>query len=66
MSNTQMQKQNKKQTKMYEKCDLDQISRKLKFWELTSKREFAMILHVYLGGWTILYEKSSIIDSKQP
>ena len=51
---------------MYEKCDLDQISRKLKFWELTSKREFAMILHVYLGGWTILYEKSSIIDSKQP
>lgn len=51
---------------MYEKCDLDQISRKLNFRGLTLRREFVMIHHVYLGGWTILYEKSSIIDSKQP
>lgn len=51
---------------MYRKCDLDQISRKLNFRGLTLRREFVMIRHVYLGGWAILFRKSSIIGSKQP
>ncbi len=37
MGNTQASKKNKKQTKIYKKCDLDQISRKLKFWRVDIK-----------------------------
>lgn len=70
MNNTQTQKKNKKQSNSFKKCDLNQISRKLKFGVLTSKnffaRFFARMRLVYFGGWTILLEKSSIIDSKQP
>ena len=66
MNNTKTQKKNKKQSNSFKKCDLNQISRKLKFGVLTSKNFFARMRLVYFGGWTILLEKSSIIDSKQP
>ena len=37
MGNTQASKKNKKQTRIYKKCDLDQISRRLKSWRVDIK-----------------------------
>lgn len=37
MNNTQTQKKNKKQSNLFKKCDLDEISRKLKFWSIDIK-----------------------------